>query len=200
MMTEAPPGPPSRIRWADQPDTPRDADAGVEKGTSHATHVEGLIHERRTGVRFPASPLPERARCRGGIELVQFSGVFRGVEPVRKLNTPSTGQRVARAAAPALGTVAAEGVRVSTDLRLEATSQQLLAEIAASPYRSVRQLASAMGVDYATLSRHINGRAPLKMERVFDILEYLDLPLADFFVRVQLRVEGLQLPVLQRTA
>lgn len=89
---------------------------------------------------------------------------------------------------------------MSTALRLEATSQQLLAEIAASPYRSVRALAIAMGVDYATLNRHLNGKAPLKMERVFDILEYLDLPLTDFFYRVQLRYEGLQLPALQRTA
>lgn len=89
---------------------------------------------------------------------------------------------------------------MTTELRLEATAQQLVAEIAVSRYRSVRALAAAMGVDYATLNRHLNGKSPLKMERVFDILEYLDLPLADFFVRVQLRYEGLQVPALQRTA
>ncbi len=47
-----------------------------------------------------------------------------------------------------------------------------------------------MGVDYATLSRHINGRAPLKMVRVYEILEVLDVSVADFFARVQHRVDG----------
>lgn len=89
---------------------------------------------------------------------------------------------------------------MTTAIRLEAISQQLLAEISASTFRSVRGLARAMDVDYVTLNRHINGRAPLKMERVVEILDYLALSLADFFVRVQLRIDGLQLPVLQRTA
>lgn len=89
---------------------------------------------------------------------------------------------------------------MSTTVRLEAISQQLLAEISASSYRSVRGLAREMNVDYVTLNRHINGRAPLKMERVVEILDYLKLSLADFFVRVQLRIDGLQLPTLARTA
>lgn len=89
---------------------------------------------------------------------------------------------------------------MSTTVRLEAITQQLLAEISASAYRSVRGLAREMGVDYVTLNKHINGRAPLKMERVVEILEYLKLSLADFFVRVQLRIDGLQLPRLAQIA
>lgn len=89
---------------------------------------------------------------------------------------------------------------MSTTTRLEAISQQLLAEISASVYRSVRGLARAMNVDYVTLNRHINGKAPLKMERVVEILDYLKLSLADFFVRVQIRLDGVQLPTLARTA
>lgn len=77
-----------------------------------------------------------------------------------------------------------------TSQQLEATSQQLLAEIAASPYRSVRSLAEAMDVDYSTLYRHVNGKAPLRMERVFDILAYLNVSVGDFFARVQHRLES----------
>lgn len=89
---------------------------------------------------------------------------------------------------------------MSKTIRLEAISQQLLAEISASAYRSVRGLARAMNVDYVTLNKHINGKAPLKMERVVEILDYLKLSLADFFVRVQLRIDGLQMPALARIA
>ena len=89
---------------------------------------------------------------------------------------------------------------VKTDRRLEATSLQLLAEVASSPYRSVRALADAMNVDYSTLNRQVNGKATLRMERIFDILEVLEVPIADFFISVQHRLDGTRVTVLQRTA
>lgn len=77
-----------------------------------------------------------------------------------------------------------------------AVSKQLLAEISASPYRSVRALACAMDLDYGTLIRNVNNKTPLRAERLLDVLDRLDLPLADFFVRVQLRIDGVQLHTL----
>ncbi len=76
---------------------------------------------------------------------------------------------------------------VTSAARLEATQQQLLAEIAASEFRTIRRLADTMGVDYHTLTRHINGRAPLKMSRLYEILELLGVGVGEFFTSVEAR-------------
>src|SRR5690606_41591616 len=65
-----------------------------------------------------------------------------------------------------------------------ALSEQLQAEIRASRYRSIRQLAEAMGEDYTTLYRWVSNKRPIRMDTLFRILAMLELDPGEFFTDV----------------
>lgn len=73
--------------------------------------------------------------------------------------------------------------------RLAALSTQLQAEIKASPYHSIRALADSMGEDYTTLYKQITLRpgSVLRMERVFDVLDRIDVDPVQFMRNVEER-------------
>jgi plasmid maintenance system antidote protein VapI len=70
-----------------------------------------------------------------------------------------------------------------------ALSEQLQAEIRASRYRSIRQLAEAMGEDYTTLYRWVSNKRPIRMDTLFRILAMLELDPGEFFTDVRRRAE-----------
>lgn len=78
-----------------------------------------------------------------------------------------------------------------TDLYLDALSQQIKAEIAASPYKSIRAVARELDEDYSTFYRWVNNTPgnPIRMKTVLDIVNLLGVPVDAFFKRVQDRAE-----------
>jgi plasmid maintenance system antidote protein VapI len=68
-------------------------------------------------------------------------------------------------------------------------SDQLVAEISASEYRSVRKVAAVLGEDYTTLYRWVTNKRPIRMDTVFNILDLLGIEPGVFFTRVQERAE-----------
>lgn len=70
---------------------------------------------------------------------------------------------------------------------MAALSAQLVAEISASDYGSVKAVARALGVDYHTYRKWVLGDKNLRMLTVFDTLELLGIETDVFFARVRER-------------
>lgn len=73
----------------------------------------------------------------------------------------------------------------------DALSAQLVAEISASDYRSIRKVALELGVDYTTLYKKVTNKgAPIRVETIYQIISLLGLTPDVFFKRVQERAES----------
>jgi hypothetical protein len=75
------------------------------------------------------------------------------------------------------------------DDNARAMSDQLIAEISASEYRSVRKVAAALNRDYTTVYRWVTNKQPIRMDVLFDILALLEIEPGVFFTRAQERAE-----------
>jgi hypothetical protein len=75
---------------------------------------------------------------------------------------------------------------------LQALSAQLVAEISASEYRSIRRVAQELDVDYTTLYKKVTGKgaATIRMETIYSVLTLIGVPPDIFFTRVQERAES----------
>ncbi|WP_159599532.1 hypothetical protein [Agromyces humi] len=74
---------------------------------------------------------------------------------------------------------------VGVDLLMDAASHELRGAVYASHYGNPKRVAEALGIDYSNFTRNLNGEVPLKLATVFAVLELVDIPVTEFFSRVE---------------
>jgi hypothetical protein len=69
--------------------------------------------------------------------------------------------------------------------RAQAVAAQLKAEISLSqtPYNSIPKVAAALGTEYTTYYRRVNGKMPLSMELLFATLDLIGVNEEEFWPR-----------------
>ena len=80
-----------------------------------------------------------------------------------------------------------DSARDTAEVYADATAAQLRAEIAGSPYRTTKAVATAANMNYTTLTRNVSGEVPIKLATLYSVLDLLEVPPGVFFSRVDER-------------